>query len=224
MRILVTGGAGFIGSHLSDRLLAEGHHVVCLDNFFTGPPRQPRAPARPSRLRAAAPRRLRAAVHRGGPDLQPGLSRLAGALPVQPGQDRQVERHGHPQHAGARQARRRPHPAGLHVRGLRRPDGAPAARDLLGQREPDRPARLLRRRQARGRDADVRLPPRGRRGHPHRPHLQHVRPADGGERRAGGVELHRPGAARARSSRSTAPASRPARSATWTTWSTASSG
>jgi UDP-glucuronate decarboxylase len=36
MRILVTGGAGFIGSHLSDRLLAEGHHVVCLDNFFTG--------------------------------------------------------------------------------------------------------------------------------------------------------------------------------------------
>src|SRR5207244_10087294 len=36
MRILVTGGAGFIGSHLSDRLLAEGHQVVCLDNFFTG--------------------------------------------------------------------------------------------------------------------------------------------------------------------------------------------
>jgi UDP-glucuronate decarboxylase len=36
VRILVTGGAGFIGSHLSDRLLAEGHHVVCLDNFFTG--------------------------------------------------------------------------------------------------------------------------------------------------------------------------------------------
>ncbi|HEX3276719.1 MAG TPA: UDP-glucuronic acid decarboxylase family protein [Gemmatimonadales bacterium] len=36
MRILVTGGAGFIGSHLTDRLLGEGHHVVCLDNFFTG--------------------------------------------------------------------------------------------------------------------------------------------------------------------------------------------
>ena len=36
MRILVTGGAGFIGSHLCDRLLAEGHQVVCLDNFFTG--------------------------------------------------------------------------------------------------------------------------------------------------------------------------------------------
>ena len=36
MRILVTGGAGFIGSHLCDRLVADGHHVVCLDNFFTG--------------------------------------------------------------------------------------------------------------------------------------------------------------------------------------------
>jgi UDP-glucuronate decarboxylase len=36
MRILVTGGAGFIGSHLCDRLIREGHDVVCLDNFFTG--------------------------------------------------------------------------------------------------------------------------------------------------------------------------------------------
>jgi UDP-glucuronate decarboxylase len=36
MRILVTGGAGFIGSHLCERLLSEGHHVICLDNFFTG--------------------------------------------------------------------------------------------------------------------------------------------------------------------------------------------
>ncbi len=36
MRILVTGGAGFLGSHLCDKLLAQGNEVVCLDNLFTG--------------------------------------------------------------------------------------------------------------------------------------------------------------------------------------------
>lgn len=35
-KILVTGGAGFLGSHLCDRLIAQGHQVVCLDSFFTG--------------------------------------------------------------------------------------------------------------------------------------------------------------------------------------------
>lgn len=35
-KILVTGGAGFLGSHLCDRLVNEGHHVLCVDNYFTG--------------------------------------------------------------------------------------------------------------------------------------------------------------------------------------------
>ncbi|MBO9467543.1 SDR family oxidoreductase [Tropicibacter sp. R15_0] len=35
-RILITGGAGFLGSHLTDRLLEQGHEVICLDNLFTG--------------------------------------------------------------------------------------------------------------------------------------------------------------------------------------------
>jgi UDP-glucuronate decarboxylase len=35
-KVLVTGGAGFLGSHLIDRLLARGDDVVCVDNFFTG--------------------------------------------------------------------------------------------------------------------------------------------------------------------------------------------
>ena len=35
-KILVTGGAGFLGSHLCEKLLARGHDVLCVDNFFTG--------------------------------------------------------------------------------------------------------------------------------------------------------------------------------------------
>lgn len=35
-RILITGGAGFVGSHLCDRLLKENNEIICLDNYFTG--------------------------------------------------------------------------------------------------------------------------------------------------------------------------------------------
>ena len=36
LRVLITGGAGFLGSHLSERLLSDGHEIICLDNFYTG--------------------------------------------------------------------------------------------------------------------------------------------------------------------------------------------
>ncbi len=37
-RILITGGAGFLGSHLCERFIAEGDQVICMDNFITGSP------------------------------------------------------------------------------------------------------------------------------------------------------------------------------------------
>ncbi len=56
MRSVVTGGAGFLGSHLCDALLERGDEVICLDNLITGsygqhraPARQPQVPVRPSR-------------------------------------------------------------------------------------------------------------------------------------------------------------------------------
>ena len=52
-RVLVTGGAGFLGSHLCERLLERGHEVLCVDNFFTGSARNIDASARQPQLRDA---------------------------------------------------------------------------------------------------------------------------------------------------------------------------
>ena len=94
------------------------------------------------------------------------------------------------------------------------PARPPAARGLLGPRQPDRPALLLRRGQALRRDAVLRLPPPAPAADQGGAHLQHLRPAHASERRPGGVQLHRPGADAASRSRSMATAARPARSAT----------
>ncbi|BAT03182.1 Os07g0674100 [Oryza sativa Japonica Group] len=114
LRVVVTGGAGFVGSHLVDRLLARGDSVMVVDNR---------------------------------------------ALQAQPRQDHQDQRRRHPQHARPRQARRRPLPPHQHQRGLRRPAPAPPGRDLLGQRQPHRGEKLLRRGEEDGGDTDHGLPP-----------------------------------------------------------------
>ena len=64
-RILVTGGAGFLGSHLCERLIAQGHDVLCVDNFFTGNEGQRRPSLDHLALRADAPRRDFPALCRG---------------------------------------------------------------------------------------------------------------------------------------------------------------
>ena len=207
---VVTGGAGFLGSNLCDYLLARGHRVICVDNLETGSLHnidhmrdadtsefsmvditehfeidEPvdfvfhmASPATPDRLRAAA------AAHAQG-------RRLRDAQLARPGQGQ----------AGAL-------PARLHLRGLRRPAGAPPARDLLGQRQPDRPARRVRRGQALRRGADDGLPAPAGRGHRDRADLQHLRAADARQRRPRHPDLHEPGARPTSRSRCSATARR----------------
>ena len=88
-RVLVTGGAGFLGSHLCERLLAAGHEVLCVDNFFTGTKRNVAHLLGQSALRADAPRRDLPALCRGRRDLQPRLPGLADPLPARSGADDQ---------------------------------------------------------------------------------------------------------------------------------------
>ena len=207
-RILVTGGAGFLGSHLCERLLAQGHEVLCVDNFFTGRQGQHRAPARRPALRADAPRRDLPALRRGRRDLQPRLPGLARSTTS-------TTRCRRPRPAfigainmlglakrreGARSCRPRPPRSTAIPRSIRRPrtTGATSTRSARAScyDEGKRCAETLffdYHRQHGMRDQG-------------RAHLQHLRAADAARRRPRGVQLHRPGAARASRSRSTATA------------------
>ena len=185
---------------------------------------QRRASARQSALRGDAARRDLPALRRGRRDLQLRLPGLADPLPARPGADHQDERARRDQHARARQAAARAHPAGLDERGVRRPRGASAARELLGASQPDRPARVLRRGQALRRDPVLRLlaPAQARAS---RWRASSTPTGRGCTRTTAGwsrtSSSRRSAASR---SRSTATAARPARSATSTTSSRASCG
>ena len=137
-RILVTGGAGFLGSHLCDRLVDEGHDVICLDNFFTSQKSNVAHLLERAELRARAARRHASDHARSRRDLQPRLPRRAGPLPVQPDQDDEDLGDRRDQHAGHGQALPGEDPAGLDERSLRRPRSPSAARGLSRRGEPDR--------------------------------------------------------------------------------------
>ena len=84
-RAVVTGGAGFLGSHLCERLLADGYEVICLDNFVTGTPANVAAPGRDRPVPAGPLATSPSYVHVAG-DGRPGaalrLAGLAGGLPA----------------------------------------------------------------------------------------------------------------------------------------------
>jgi UDP-glucuronate decarboxylase len=187
MRILVTGGAGFLGSHLCERLLREGHEVICIDNLFTGQKSNiahllanPRfefvrhdvidsfkfevdqiynlaCPASPPHYQYNPIKTIKTSVM--GAINCLGLAKRVRARVFQASTS---EVYGDP---------------AVH----------PQPESLLGQREPDRKALVLRRGQTVRRDALLRLPPREQGRYPRDPHLQHLRSADASERWPRGV-------------------------------------
>ena len=139
MRVLITGAAGFLGSHLTDRFLRDGHAVVGLDNFLTGQSGQPGAPGGATeRFEFIRARRLDAIRTSTGP-LDGVLHFASPASPIDyleyPIETLKVGSMG--THNALELAKREgcallPR---LDLGGVRRSAGASAAGDLLGQRE-----------------------------------------------------------------------------------------
>ena len=136
-RVLVTGGAGFLGSHLCERLLAEGHDVICLDNFFTGTEDNVAHLLDNPHFELVRHDVTLPALCRGRRDLQPRLPRLAHPLSARPGaddQDLRPWRHQHagPGQAGARRRSSRPRPA----KSMATPISIPQPEDYRGNVNP----------------------------------------------------------------------------------------
>ena len=224
-RVVITGAAGFIGSHLAEALLDRGYvghrHRQPADRRH----REHRAPREP-RLPVHQARRHQLHLHR-----RAGRFRAALGEPGQPDRlpgaadpDAEGRRARHAQGARAGQGKGGALRARLDLGGLRRPARASAEGDLLGQRQPDRPARRLRRGEALRRGDDDGLPPLPRRST--RRSSASSTPTARACASTTGAPCRRSSRRRCatRTSRSSATASRRAASATSATSSTASSG
>jgi nucleoside-diphosphate-sugar epimerase len=115
-RVLVTGGAGFLGSHLGERLLAEGCDVLCVDNFYTGT-RRNIAPLLKDPYFEVMRHDITFPLYVEVDEIY-NLPRLADPLSIRPGADHQDQRAWGHQHAGAGQTAQDQDPAGLDQRGL----------------------------------------------------------------------------------------------------------
>ena len=143
-RILVTGGSGFLGSHLCERLLAEGAQVICLDNFFTG--------ARRNIEHLLDHKRFELIRHDVTFPIYLEIDQIYNlacpASPIHyqhdPVQTTKTSVHGAINMLGLAKRVKGENPAGLDVGSLRRPERASANRGLLGPRQSDRAALVLR--------------------------------------------------------------------------------
>ena len=182
---VVTGGAGFLGSHLCDHLLEQGHRVVCVDNLETGS------------LENIAHQRDDAFSFIYHDVIEPisidepvdyvfHLAALASPVDYlrAPLASLKVGSYGTHNALGLAKGKRARFLISSTSEVYGDPEVHPQPETLLGQREPDRPARRLRRGEALCRGADDDLPLSAGRGHLHRAHLQHLRPAHAQERRA----------------------------------------
>ena len=182
-----------------DRLLAEGHCVVAIDNLITGNTRNIEHLAGNERFHF-----IKHDVTQyifvpgpGGFRISFRLSRPARSITSNcPFPRSRSARIGTHNTLGLAKAKGAKYPARLHLRMLRRSARAPAEGGLLGQREPDRAARRLRRGQALRRGHDHGLSPLSQDRHQDCPHLQHLRSAHAPARRPRGAGVHRPGAHR----------------------------
>ena len=173
MRILITGGAGFIGSHLCDRLLADGHTVIAMDNLSTGNMDNIAHLAGRERFRFIKHDVTNYIYVQGDLDAVIHLACLPSPVDYlkKPIQTLKVGALGTHKTLGLAKSQGRALLAGLHLRGLWRPAGPSPTGELLGERQPGRPARRLRREQALCRGDDDGLPPLPRRRDAHRAHL-----------------------------------------------------
>ena len=180
-RVVVAGGAGFLGSHLCDHLIARGDTVVCLDDLSTG--------SRENVAHLLGPRLVRAGGHRCQPEGGTAHRRPrwmpCAIWPAPPLRRPTCARPSTPWPSGSEGTRRLLElaqdtrgalPHGQHQRDLRRPRGASPGRDLPGQCRPHRAAQRLRRGQAIRREPDHGHAPDARRQRRDRPHLQYLRP------------------------------------------------
>ena len=178
-RVVVTGGAGFLGSHLADRLLADGAEVICIDSLITGSRDNVSHLADNPALQPAR-RGRHALVERRRPGRRHPAFRVAGLacrLPAPPAGHTRGRHARHHERPSPRRGQASANAARVNERGVRRSARASATRDLLGQRQSDRSAQRLRRVEARLRDARHGIHERTRCRCPDRADLQHIRPA-----------------------------------------------